>query len=142
MPVPLSPQRLRERGYNQAGLLAHHLSRTLGVPVQHDGLLRRRHTDRLMHMDAAEREAHIRRAFAVNPACLKHIRRRHVAVVDDVLTSGATLNEVARTLWQAGAAEVSVWVVARTPLPEATRPDTRRQALASTDAWPDTELMA
>ncbi len=141
MPVPLSPQRLRERGYNQAGLLAHHLSRALGVPVQHDGLLRRRHTERLMQMDAAEREAHIRRAFAVNPASLKHVQRRHVAVVDDVLTSGATLNEIARTLWQAGAAEVSVWVVARTPLPETSRIDTPPQARPPTEVWRDTELM-
>jgi len=141
MPVPLSPQRLRERGYNQAGLLAHHLGRTLGVPVQHEGLIRRRHTERLMRLDAAEREAHIRHAFAVHPASLKHIQRRHVAVVDDVLTSGATLNEIARTLWQAGAREVSVWVVARTPLPDPLQTDRSPQTDPPAGIWQDTELL-
>lgn len=144
MPVPLSDTRLRERGYNQADLLATHLGRQLGLPVLHDALIRRRHTQRLMRLNADEREAHIRQAFAINPARLKHLKRRHVAVVDDVLTSGATLNEAARTLWLAGAHEVSVWVVARTPLPAgaATQachpPDTH----TGDDPWQATELMS
>jgi len=117
MPIPLSNQRLRERGFNQAGLLAEHLGNELDLPVLHDGLLRKRHTQRLMTLDADARQQHIHGAFEVNDLHLKHVRGRHVAVVDDVLTSGATLNEISKTLWLAGAHEVSVWVVARTPLP-------------------------
>jgi predicted amidophosphoribosyltransferase len=117
MPVPLSKQRLRERGFNQAGLLVERLGRQLALPVLHDGLVRQRHTQRLMTLDADARQMHIRGAFEVTEQSLKHVRHRHVAVGDDVLTSGATLNEIARTLWLAGAHEVSVWVVARTPLP-------------------------
>lgn len=146
MPVPLSTQRLRERGFNQAGLLAEHLGRQLNLPVLQDGLIRGRHTQRLMTLDADARQLHIRGAFEVNDHSLKHVRHRHVAVVDDVLTSGATLNEIARTLWLAGAHEVSVWVVARTPLPHssqatpAPRDDHVQGALSGT-AWADTVCM-
>jgi ComF family protein len=145
MPVPLSKQRLQERGFNQAGLLAGHLAQQLALPVLHDGLVRRRHTQRLMTLDADARQLHIRGAFEVHEPGLKHVRHRHVAVVDDVLTSGATLNEIARTLWLAGAHEVSVWVVARTPLPHnmqsASGSDTTgpQRAFADT-AWADTIL--
>lgn len=143
MPVPLSSQRLRERGFNQAGLLAEHLGHQLALPVLHDGLVRQRHTQRLMTLDADARLMHIRGAFKVTEQSLKHVRHRHVAVVDDVLTSGATLNEIARTLWLAGAHEVSVWVVARTPLPHSTLAATAhmdadaQRAFADT-AWADT----
>lgn len=115
IPVPLAASRLRERGYNQAGLLARHLSRYLGLPLWPDALSRHRDTPRLMTLDADERLRHIRKAFAVSPRHEPWLQGRHVAVVDDVLTTGATLDEIARTLWLAGAREVSVWVAARTP---------------------------
>ncbi|HIV69715.1 MAG TPA: ComF family protein [Candidatus Aquabacterium excrementipullorum] len=118
IPVPLSASRLRERGYNQAGLLARHLGRQLGLPLWHDALARRKDTPRLMTLDADERLQHIRQAFEVSPRHAALLHGRHVAVVDDVLTTGATLNEIANTLWQAGAREVSVWVAARTPPPQ------------------------
>lgn len=127
VPVPLSVSRLRERGYNQAGLLAGHLGRHLHLPVWHDALIRRKDTPRLMTLDADARLEHIRQAFAVSARHMPLLQGRHVAVVDDVLTTGATLNEVAHTLWQAGAREVSVWVAARTPAPqdEHVNPDTQ-----------------
>lgn len=142
VPVPLSTQRLQERGYNQAGLLAAHLGRQLRRPVQQEALLRVRHTDRLMRMDSDERGQHIRGAFAVDPAHRRLIENRHVAVVDDVLTTGATLNEVARTLWLAGASEVSVWVVARTPAPDAAPLKVHAAPAAQSEGWADTLLMA
>ena len=109
-----------------------------------------------MAMDADARQVHIRGAFEVNPQLADQIEERHVAVVDDVLTTGATLNEVARTLWLAGASEVSVWVVARTPLPKQayattarppqrpTQPQTPQQHTQqqADPAWADTVLMA
>jgi len=117
VPVPLSAARLRERGYNQADRLARALGRTLRLPVQTDLVQRRRDTARLMSLDKDAREAHIRGAFHVPPAWRAAIAGRHVAVVDDVLTTGATLNAVSDALWRAGAREVSAWVLARTPRP-------------------------
>ena len=116
--VPLSAARLRERGYNQAWLLAREVARSLDLPTLPDLLTRTRHTDRLMGLEADERARHIKGAFTVNPAWAGRVVGRHVAVVDDVLTTGATLNEVARLLWQSGAREISVWVAARTPAPD------------------------
>ncbi len=116
IPVPLSKQRLRERGYNQAGLLATHLGRACRLPVNDGLLIRSQNTQRLMSMQAHERQDHIRGAFSLKPGSSVLLKQRHVAVVDDVLTTGATLNEVARILWEGGAREVSVWVVARTPV--------------------------
>lgn len=124
VPVPLSRTRLSERGYNQTWLLAQQLSRRLGCPARHDVLQRTRHTERLMSLDAEARRAQIIDAFDVPQAALPHLQRRHIAVVDDVLTTGATLNEVAHTLRAAGASSVSAWVLARTPAP----PDSRRRA--------------
>lgn len=122
LPVPLSPGRLQERGYNQAWLLARAAARPWRLPLLADGLIRRRETARLMSLDADERSEQIRGAFSVNPRRHTQIAGRHVAVVDDVLTTGATLNEIASTLWLAGAREVSVWVVARTPPPRDDQP--------------------
>ncbi|MBP7132503.1 MAG: ComF family protein [Aquabacterium sp.] len=117
LPVPLSQARLLERGYNQSWLLAQHLAARLGPPARHDVLRRARHTERLMRLDAEARRAQIAGAFEVPDSALPLIQHRHLAVVDDVLTTGATLNEVARTLLDAGARSVSAWVLARTPAP-------------------------
>lgn len=118
VPVPLSASRLRERGYNQAWLLARHAADRTGLPAWPDVLRRRKDTPRLMTLDADQRALHIRDAFELDPRHRHRVRGRHVAVVDDVLTTGATAHEIARLLWQEGAREVSVWVAARTPLPE------------------------
>jgi ComF family protein len=116
VPVPLSPERLRERGYNQAWLLARSVAAHLDLPARHDLLTRTQHTTRLMHLSAEARQQAIAQAFAANPGFEAHALGRDIALVDDVLTTGATLNACARTLLQAGARSVSAWVVARTPL--------------------------
>lgn len=120
VPVPLSAPRWRERGYNQSALLAQHLSERLGLATCPEALVRTQHTERLMHLDADARAAAIARAFAVPPTMARQVHGRHVALVDDVLTTGATANAAARALWEAGAREVSVWAVARTPAPHRT----------------------
>ena len=119
IPTPLSDKRLRERGYNQTWHLAKGLSRELGIPTLPHALRRLKDTPRMMSLDADARRAHIRGAFEVVPDCRRALVGRHVAVVDDVLTTGATLNEITQTLMAAGARSVSVWVVARTPSPGA-----------------------
>jgi ComF family protein len=111
VPVPLHPRRARERGYNQALLLARRLERAWGVPVASDALRRAVPTQPQADLDAAARRQNVRDAFAVQSPRL--IAGRHVVLVDDVLTTGATAGECARTLSRAGAATVGVVTVAR-----------------------------
>jgi ComF family protein len=111
VPVPLHPRRARERGYDQALLLARRLERAWGVPVVADALLRAVPTQPQTDLDAAERRRNVRDAFAVRRPEL--IAGRHVVLVDDVLTTGATAGECARSLYRAGAAAVGVLTVAR-----------------------------
>ncbi|MFT3856080.1 MAG: ComF family protein [Aquabacterium sp.] len=117
LPVPLSGERLAERGFNQSWLLAQRVAMRLNLRA-HPGVVGRvRHTQRLMAMTAEERQQAIGDAFAIQADAAHLLRGRHVAVIDDVLTTGATLNAVSRVLLDAGARSVSAWVVARTPAP-------------------------
>lgn len=112
VPVPLHRARLRRRGYNQALELARPLGRLLGVPVR-AGLLRRiRHTAPQSRLDADARAGNLRGAFEV-PA--RAAVPSHVALVDDVMTTGATLDAAADALSDAGAERVDAWVCARAP---------------------------
>jgi ComF family protein len=110
VPMPLSAQRLRERGFNQSLELARALARRLHIPIAASVCRRVRHTPPQATLPLEQRRANIRGAFE----CDIDLNGTRLVVVDDVLTSGATLNELARVLLRAGAAEVSGWVVART----------------------------
>lgn len=118
LPVPLSVPRLGERGYNQAWLLARGLGQALHRPATDAALVRTRSTPRLMNLDSEARLRAIHGAFQVSPAWAQRLRGRHIALVDDVLTTGATLDELSRLLRRHGAAGVSAWVLARTPPPD------------------------
>ena len=111
VPVPLHPRRARERGYDQALLLARRLERAWSVPVVADALLRAVPTQPQTDLDAAARRRNVRDAFAVRRPDL--IAGRHVVLVDDVLTTGATAGECAHVLTRAGATTVGVLTVAR-----------------------------
>jgi ComF family protein len=115
LPVPLSSSRLRERGYNQAALLSRQLAQRMGLRAEPQWLLRTSDTPHQMALPRATRLTNLRGAFAVEPLALGALRDRHVALVDDVMTTGATASELTRVLYAAGAASVQVWVVARTP---------------------------
>jgi ComF family protein len=117
LPVPLSSQRLRERGYNQAWELARRAGHQLQVKADARLLLRVKDTPHQLAFPPAKRAANVRGAFAVEPTRLSELRGKRVTVVDDVMTTAATANEVAAVLRQAGAAEVHFWVIARTPRP-------------------------
>lgn len=116
LPVPLSRERLRERGYNQAWELARRLARRLGLVARADVLQRSRDTPHQIGMSRAERERNLRDAFWIEPAQRWRLQGTHLALVDDVLTTGATAHAAALSLTRAGAARVDVWVAARTPL--------------------------
>jgi ComF family protein len=107
VPVPLSADRLRSRGYNQAVEIARHLGRG---PVELGLCVRERDTPAQMDLPYAERRRNVRGAFR----CTRAVLGSRVAVVDDVMTTGATLDEIAQVLKKAGAARVTNWVVART----------------------------
>jgi ComF family protein len=110
--VPLHIARLRERGYNQAFELASPLARALGVAIDRDLLVRTRATPAQTGLDAALRRRNVRSAFATRAG--KPVPA-HVALFDDVMTTGATLRECARVLRRAGVARVDVWALARAP---------------------------
>ncbi|WP_054020334.1 ComF family protein [Piscinibacter sakaiensis] len=117
LPAPLGPGRLRERGYNQAWEIARRVAAALGRPARTDLLLRPRDGERQTALDLAARAANVRDAYAVDPRRRALLAGRTVAVVDDVMTTGASAEAMARTLRAAGAASVAVWVVARTAEP-------------------------
>jgi ComF family protein len=118
LPVPLSRERLRERGYNQAWELARRLARRLRIDATAAALQRSRDTAHQIGMTRREREHNLRDAFWVEPKQRAMLQGRPVALIDDVLTTGATAHAAALALTRAGAASVDVWVVARTPLVE------------------------
>jgi ComF family protein len=111
VPVPLHPRRERERGFNQASLLARRIGRAWQVPVHDDALVRRVATPSQTELDAPARRANVRNAFRLRRPEL--IAGRHVLLVDDILTTGATLSECARCLRAGGAATVGALTVAR-----------------------------
>jgi ComF family protein len=112
VPSPASPGRLRERGFNPAAVLAKRVARELAVSW-HPGILRKvRHTPPQTGLARTARARNLRGAFACD-----RVEGMRVAVVDDVATTGATLDALARELLRSGAARVEGWVVARTPLP-------------------------
>ncbi|MDR5853460.1 ComF family protein [Caballeronia sp. LZ062] len=111
VPVPLSRKRLVERGYNQAWAIARPLARRLNVPANPTLVARIVHTAKQSRLDADTRRRNVASAFAVDG----DVRGKHIGVVDDVMTSGATLDALARTLKLAGARRVTNFVALRTP---------------------------
>lgn len=111
VPVPLYPRRERERGYNQASLLAAELARAMGVPIWGRTLWRVRPTATQTRLTAAQRAHNVRGVFRV--PFPRRVQGARIVLVDDVMTTGATVNECARTLKAAGAAAVMVLTVAR-----------------------------
>lgn len=116
LPVPLHHTRLIERGFNQSLLLARHVGSWLGRPVHGGGTLRIRSTRPQTSLHAHERQQNVAGAFFVLPQLRRELRQRklrRVALIDDVLTTGATLDALAGALREAGVREVQCWSVAR-----------------------------
>jgi ComF family protein len=110
IPVPLHPRRLRERGYNQALELARPVSQGLGLPLDTKSCIRVQSTAPQAGLEKKARRRNVRGAFrAVRPPSA-----RHVALIDDVVTTGSTVSELTKVLHRAGVERVDVWTVART----------------------------
>ena len=112
LPVPLHFTRRFQRGFNQAELLARSVGAELHIPVRVDLLQRTRRTAAQSGLDRTERRKNIRGAFAC-----RDLAGKRIALVDDVLTTGLTLEACARAVRKAGASHVSIWVAARVPGP-------------------------
>jgi len=125
IPLPLAKKRLAKRGFNQSALLAQIAARDLGIAYAPHGLLKVRDTPPQAGLDREARLKNVRGAFD----CAESLAGLHIAIVDDVMTTGATLSEAAKILKKAGASRISAWVVARAdssggllPLADATVP--------------------
>jgi ComF family protein len=108
--MPLYVARLRERGFNQSVEIARPIARALNIPLQLVGYTKIRETEPQAALPWKKRQANVRGAFA----CELDLNNKHIAVIDDVMTTGSTLNEFAKVLKKQGAEKVSAWVVART----------------------------
>lgn len=111
IPLPLHPQRLKERGFNQALEIARPLARNMRIPLETGLLQRTRDTEHQARLSEKARHRNMRKAFVAQ----SDLSGQHIALIDDVMTTGASLDAAARALKQAGAMRVDCWVLARTP---------------------------
>ncbi len=114
LPVPLHPKRLRARKFNQSALLAYALADYAGLPVMADGLVRTENTPPQASLPREERIDNVRRAFRANHKRAALLRGARLLLVDDVVTTGATINACSKALLGAGAKAVYVLTVAKT----------------------------
>ncbi|HCI52614.1 MAG TPA: phosphoribosyltransferase [Gallionella sp.] len=109
IPMPLHPAKLKERGFNQASLIATPIANTLRIDMNDDACHRLRNTPSQTALPWNERESNVRDAFD----CTLDLSEKHIALVDDVMTTGASMNELARAVQKRGAKKISIWIVAR-----------------------------
>lgn len=112
LPVPLHRSRLRQRGFNQSIELARVVSEKLNLPIEYDAVRRNRSTTSQMGLDAKARRINIKGAFSVT----HQLNAKHVLIIDDVMTTGSTVNELAKILKQNGVKHVGVLSFARAPV--------------------------
>ncbi len=111
IPVPLNQQRLRERGFNQALELSRIIAAQLNIPLDYSLCQRDKATPFQSGLSATQRKQNLKNAFKVTTINSYH----HVAIFDDVVTTGTTVNELARQLKLSGVKTIEVWAIARTP---------------------------
>jgi len=112
IPMPLHRQRLRERGFNQAVEIARPISRKLDIKIDLESCQRLRATVAQSTLPAAQRKNNIKNAFHINST----LRNHHVAILDDVVTTGHTIIELSRVMKEAGVKDIDIWCCTRTNL--------------------------
>jgi len=133
VPVPLSRSRLAERGFNQAWELARRVARQLDIPALANAVLRAVDTPHQAGLERQARLSNLRGAFTAAAPYRDRLAGGHVALVDDVMTTGATVAAAAAALQRAGVARVEVWVLARTPAPAGANIDNDTDTDTDTD---------
>jgi ComF family protein len=109
VPVPMHIRQLRQREFNQTALIANHLSRITGIPLEIDALKKIKETSAQIDVDRKERLRNLQKAFAASES----VQGQRMLLVDDVITTGATVRECARVLAKSGAIEITVIALAR-----------------------------
>ena len=109
IPVPLHKVRYRERGFNQTIEIATIISQTLNIPLDLSGCIRTENTPHQVALNAQQRQTNIKNAFTI----IKPISAQHIAIIDDVMTTGATVNELANSLKSAGVSRIDIWTCAK-----------------------------
>ena len=110
IPMPLHPRRQRERGFNQALEITKSISRHLDIPIIKNAVIRSKNTLSQTTLSAKERKKNMRQVFELTD---KTIQYHHVAIIDDVVTTGVTVNELAKTLKRANIDQIDIWACAR-----------------------------
>jgi len=109
IPMPMHTKRLKQRGFNQALELSRFFASRYELPLNYTSLIRSRHTHLQAGMTAVERQKNVRQAFMIK----EPVKHEHIALIDDVMTTGSTVNEAAKTLKKSGVKKVDVWIIAR-----------------------------
>lgn len=109
IPIPLHTERLKERGFNQALEIARPIAKALKIPFILNNILRIKSTTPQATLHASERKNNVKNAFIINQS----FKNQHIAVVDDVITTGSTIHEFCRVLKKQGVGQISVWCCAR-----------------------------
>ncbi|MBF0484492.1 MAG: ComF family protein [Candidatus Omnitrophica bacterium] len=110
IPIPLHPAKMRERGFNQSQILGQMISEKYQIPICNTAIIRTRNTQTQTNFDQKERWTNIQGAFRIKHS--EVIKLKNILIIDDLLTTGATVSEAAKTLKQAGAATVGVLTLA------------------------------
>jgi len=118
IPVPIYWRRRFLRGFNQSEMLARDIAKTSSIPVLAKVCRRHHHQQSQKNSNRQTRQANLKNAFSINPKMQPLVEGKHVALLDDVVTTGATTRELSQLLMSNGAASVVVWALARTPRPE------------------------
>lgn len=114
MPTPMHWTRRWHRGFNQADVLSHYLAEAIGIPLNSNIIQRVKRTPAQKELTRSERQKNLRSAFYLSPQSQNLIQNKSIALVDDVVTTTATMRELSKLLLQAGAKEIQVWALART----------------------------
>ena len=109
IPIPLHQQRFQQRSFNQSLEIAQTVSKHLHIPINHNSCLRHKNTSQQMTLTAKQRQKNIKNAFKI----IKPINAQYIAILDDVMTTGSTVNEFAKTLKKSGIKQVDIWVCSR-----------------------------
>ena len=116
IPIPLHPAKQQLRGFNQAGVVAQQISKRLKIPVRYDLVEKiREPVQSQKALSRLERTDNLKRVFRVNRAKVRESGVQHAAIIDDVITTGSTINQIAAQLKSAGLQRVDAWALARTP---------------------------